>query len=336
MSRQTISRTKALIFSLVLAALVFAAAESVLRVYWPLEYSYQFPEQNPQRDQSQFYDPDPELFWRLKPGARLFAEADPINEAGYRGPLLIEQKPDRTMRIVILGDSCTFGMSVPLIDTYSMVAGRLLNQRAVDLRVEVLNGGVPGYTSFQALASLQRDLIGYDPDLVTIYCGWNDANPAAFLPDQKQSPMRIKARPIKEFFGQSRIYHDLADLLTKRPDFGPRVDIDAYRDNLLSLSRYLDQRGIELILITSPGVLLELRTNAVVRRIASERKATLLDLQLLMPWPRRPLFLEDGTHPNAEGNRLIGRLLADKVCAIFESLNCRAADPTDADLPALR
>ncbi len=84
-------------------------------------------------------------------------------------------------RIICLGDSCTYGSNVDWDQTYPARLQVVLNNGDDEPRIEVLNAGVSGYTSYQGFRYLQEDLIRYKPDLVTLYFGPNDMRTSEFF-----------------------------------------------------------------------------------------------------------------------------------------------------------
>jgi hypothetical protein len=86
---------------------------------------------------------------------------------------------------VALGDSVTFGLEVPIEQTYPKVLEReLLNHgRAA---VEVINAGVPGYGTRQELAWLRAYGVRLSPDLVILgFFVGNDVLDNRMTPDEK-------------------------------------------------------------------------------------------------------------------------------------------------------
>ena len=61
----------------------------------------------------EIYEPDPALYWRLKPNQKCYTKIDHkpvrINSQGTRGPEFEATKRPDTIRILSLGDSRTFG-----------------------------------------------------------------------------------------------------------------------------------------------------------------------------------------------------------------------------------
>lgn len=112
---------------------------------------------------------DPDLGWSLIPSSRASSKATgqkveySINSLGLRGPETTVGKPEGTLRILVLGDSHTFGFGIPQDSTYP----RLLQGYFKD--VEVLNLGVCGYGIDQCLLRLRRDGFPLKPDVVVCY-----------------------------------------------------------------------------------------------------------------------------------------------------------------------
>ena len=86
-----------------------------------------------------------------------------INAQGLRDDETSYEKPEGTYRIVLLGDSRTFGYGVPIEKHFS----RLLEGYFRD--VEVINMGVSGYGVDQELLYLRSAGLQYAPDLVIAY-----------------------------------------------------------------------------------------------------------------------------------------------------------------------
>lgn len=128
------------------------------------------------------YEWDRYLFFRLRPSTSLeltdvFAPAAArertrwhvqTNTRGFRSPEFSMQREPGTIRIVMLGDSSTFGWGVEASEGYpAQLRAALAERLRVPLeRVEVINLGVPGYSSFQGLILLQRLGLALAPDLV--------------------------------------------------------------------------------------------------------------------------------------------------------------------------
>jgi lysophospholipase L1-like esterase len=103
-----------------------------------------------------------------------------INSDGYRGEELSVARGPSTVRIACVGDSWTFGMPVGQEQTYPSRVAAWLHQERPDLRYEVQNFGVLGYSSFQGLQLLKSRVLDFHPDVVVIGFGMNDSEVAGY------------------------------------------------------------------------------------------------------------------------------------------------------------
>jgi lysophospholipase L1-like esterase len=114
------------------------------------------------------------LRYELRPGGSVPANGmiAQINRDGLRGS---EARFER-VRVLCLGDSCTFGYAPDVTDdqTYPAWLDRLLEQTQPG-KFTVLNGGMPGFSSLDALAFMDFRGPELIPDMVVIMVGWNDA-----------------------------------------------------------------------------------------------------------------------------------------------------------------
>jgi lysophospholipase L1-like esterase len=123
------------------------------------------------------------------PGCRCrTAEAEVrINSIGLRGP---ELRSPGAVRILALGDSCTFGYRVAENETYPARLQELLDARYGPGRYEVLNAGVEGHASLQGLVYLRERGLALRPAIVIFGYGFNDklhqGRDAAWIPLQRR------------------------------------------------------------------------------------------------------------------------------------------------------
>jgi len=101
-----------------------------------------------------------------------------INSQGIRAYQDIQLKAENTFRIICLGDSITFGLDVDDFYTYPAQLEQILKKQiGKRVPVEVINAGVIAYSSKNCLVYLDKRLIKYQPDLVILQVGFNDAVP---------------------------------------------------------------------------------------------------------------------------------------------------------------
>lgn len=89
------------------------------------------------------------------------------NSLGLRGPELPAAKPPGEFRIVVLGDSFTFGGQVAEEQRFTERSEALLRERGYN-QVRVVNAGVGGWTTFNEVGFLKANLSRLQPDLVIV------------------------------------------------------------------------------------------------------------------------------------------------------------------------
>jgi hypothetical protein len=94
------------------------------------------------------------------------------DEFGLRNEHPVE-KPEGVYRILMLGDSVTFGFGVDQAQSFPAVLERLLNENN-KTKYQIINAGVPGYSIRDEGALLPTLLARYKPDLVLWIVTSND------------------------------------------------------------------------------------------------------------------------------------------------------------------
>ena len=92
---------------------------------------------------------------------------NPVNSLGFRGPEILEKKP-RTIRIICLGSSTTYGTGLDYGDTYPAILQKKLNEIFRDGRYEVINGGQPGLNVAQITSLIKYEILALKPDIVFV------------------------------------------------------------------------------------------------------------------------------------------------------------------------
>jgi len=99
-----------------------------------------------------------------------------FNDMGCRDRNYPLKRAPGTWRILALGDSYTLGVGVHARDVFTARLERLLNDSRGpgSPTYEVINCGVSGYSTEDALILYQRHAARYDPDVVLLTMVWND------------------------------------------------------------------------------------------------------------------------------------------------------------------
>ncbi len=147
------------------------------------------------------------------------------NSLGYRGDEVIVPKPEGVYRIVAIGESTTYTSSV---EDYRL---SYPNQLQEILRgdgypfVEVVNAGVPAYSSWEGLINLEFRVLDLEPDLIIVYHGLNDIHSrfvtptSAYVGDNAGSRIPYSP-PIENFWDRSAILRILRTNLQIRQPLG--------------------------------------------------------------------------------------------------------------------
>jgi len=110
------------------------------------------------------------------------------NSMGYRGPEISRVKPPGVFRIALLGGSSTYDTAIP--DNNQTFAAKLqdvLGNTCHASHIEIINAGVPGYTSWESLINLEFHVLDLSPDLVIYSEAVNDVHARFVLPSAYRS-----------------------------------------------------------------------------------------------------------------------------------------------------
>ena len=241
--------------------------------------------------------------------------------------------------IVFMGDSCTnFGR-------YDEALQSIIEARRPDTVPTFVNVGVLGWSSWQGLQQLQRDVLPMRPKAVTIYFGWNDhwinfgvedKRAARFMKQQDSHPGRSAGALLSELRTTQLAERTLLAAEGFFAHRSPlRVSLADFSANLRQMVRIAHEHDVIPILLTAPTshrpgrepqylakrwltdlkdlVPLHRRYVDAVRRVAAEEDAPLVDLHREFDrWPQRELdrfFRKDGIHLTIEGDRKIAELI---------------------------
>lgn len=259
--------------------------------------------------------PDDDLLVRLRPGAE-FLGYYRINGRGWRGAEPADPKPTDTLRIVALGDSCTFGYGVDESQAWPAQLQHMLDLAFAGVqRFEVISTGVPGYSTWQNRLQMQGDVATLEPDLVVLYpSGHNDITGNKGRTDRKATAFN---NSLLSSLSRSRVWR----LLSRAPSeddrevlppglegVGWRVPPDEIRQNLLAMADEAAASGATLLMVApahdrdahaaTPAYA---AFGEQVRLVARERGLSLADPgPIFWPHPPRTLFV-DPVHPNEQG-----------------------------------
>ncbi len=244
------------------------------------------------------YEDHPYLITTLKPNAKF--EKISINSMGYRGNEFKLAKGGNVFRIVCLGGSATFCGNVFDDETWCQQLEDILNKKTKkNPRVEVVNAGVPGYTTSESLINLNLRILDINPDIIIIYLSYNDFKPNR-MPDFKSDYShwrhnfgKVEEHPNKEWFVTPKAIRVIKtklfpkyDLGFKRYDTVGKPGLAAYKRNIENIVTVAKSRDIGVVLSSEASMLSEetIHSNSqafqrAMRYVLTLSKAGLLDAQ---------------------------------------------------------
>lgn len=244
------------------------------------------------------YRMDSDTTWTLTPGfSGRFTRSyfDILVEANRKGlrDRDFPPKASGAFRILGLGDSFAFGWGVPLEATFFKRLEDLLNRSRPGVAHEVINGGVPGFGTYEALHVMTSVAPDYEPDLVLLaFYEGND-----YL-NNGEAPRRrtivdgyLADLPSVERWGLTRFALRHSALLAVLDEQWSavkqkrafRASIEKTKGYLLAMKRALGERNVPLVLVFIPD-----QEAAAYRRTA------------LLRWSDRLLRGEDPFEQRAE------------------------------------
>jgi lysophospholipase L1-like esterase len=131
------------------------------------------------------------------------------NRNGFRDREFVIAKSRDKFRILVLGDSQTFGHGIEkLEDTIPKQLEKMLNQGAKRPKFEVLSFARPGWNTAEQLQYLYKKGFLYKPDLILLNFFHNDLPPSPLLEcNSKDLEVIPEVGPLVVWFHRSSFYH---------------------------------------------------------------------------------------------------------------------------------
>ena len=230
-----------------------------------------------------------------------------INSHRFRSP---EIREDDSRRILMLGDSCTFGWRVKPRRTYPAVLQRLLDKSQPAPGYQVINAGHPGYTAYQGKVLLSERGLALGPYIVTVAFGFN----ALFKTGDIEERIAVEAArhllfSSDDFFmSHSRLYA-WARWKTRpdAPTQGYMETPEKYNANLRAIVSLARDHGAKVLFISFRGNLRDppsVALDAELAEVARELSVPLLRY-------RGPVL--DLVHPTVKGYKTLGRRVFEVI-----------------------
>lgn len=255
--------------------------------------------------------------WAHKEMGTTFTVSTDAN--GLRAPIHPVEKGAGALRIMTLGCSTTFGWGVNDDESYPARLEATLKEGGK--RVEVINAGQPGYSSFQGLWLWEKALEQYRPDVVVFGYLVQDARKVAYT-DKSQAILQhnadyLKANLLYRFrlFLAARDVIDRWRIEAKEQGEVNRVPAEDYVENIRTFKKKVEAIGGTMMLFGFP---LERTGYTEEHRELLHSAAEVLATPIYDPQKeveaatasQTLFFPKDRGHANAAGCDMIGRGMA--------------------------
>jgi hypothetical protein len=200
---------------------------------------------------------DPAVGHEHRPNSSAFLMGAPvsINSLGMRDREFTPAKPADTVRIMMLGDSLTFGWGVKAEDTPSKLMEASLNQGLDKPRYEVMNTGVGNYNTAMEVAYFFDKGRLLNPDVVVLNYFINDAEPTPIRKDSSLIEHSEAAVMVAGAYDKvARTYFGRADWQAYYRGLYGQSEPGwlAAKDAVARLADYCREHGIKLLFVNYP------------------------------------------------------------------------------------
>ena len=200
------------------------------------------------------------LHWKLRPGVAtdFLKVAVRTNRYGFRGA---DPEPGRRV-VLCMGDSTPFGWRVEESDSFPVKLQARLDAVAKSAKTwNVINAGVPGYTSFQLRLQAEQLVARWKPAVLVVCVGNNEAWPVEHSDRQVDAGRALTGR-LGAVLSASRFLVWAAEKLRReapRPFIAPalesavpRVSREEFGENLRAIARAARAANAHLVFLSPP------------------------------------------------------------------------------------
>jgi lysophospholipase L1-like esterase len=196
-----------------------------------------------------------------------------------------------------------------MTDRWTTIISEKLNKRCGDTfgNIEVINSGVGGNTSREALARIDKDVIAYEPDIVLVEFGGNDVTDVTYELHREVSLYEFRMN-INEIYNKIVAADARMVLLT----FTPVIDDWHFAK---SHTKYVLGGGQDNCI--EPY-------RQCVRKFASEKGLLLIDTDIALrracsEYSTEKIIIPDGVHLTKEGNKIIAESVFQNIISLLSS-----------------
>ena len=248
-------------------------------------------------------------------------------------------------RVLVMGDSYTWGYAVAEEEAYPQAAERLLKERGYS-QIDVINGGIPDYNSRQERKLLEQLMPVYEPDAVILGYVVNDAEPSTAMPTTPDETYRHStswfltelAERLNRRLFRRRVLPSAKDTAADNYLDGFDEGSVKWRDSKDALREMRDlcaAAGISFTILVLPDFTQNFDDRYALRKIhdavvswGRELDIPVFDLlNIFRGQDHQALWVPWDGHPNAEAHRRIAEFL---VARVLEDARFSSPKPQDS------
>ncbi len=252
-----------------------------------------------------------------------------INSVGWRDKDYSLDKPSNTVRIMMLGDSVTFGWGAQPDGVTSAVLEKLLNQ-SNETSYEVLNTGIGNLNAAMQVAYFLHEGYRYQPDVVVLNYFINDAEPTPvrtenFIVEHSYAAVFLAGRfdiLKRTYLGQSDWQTYYKNLYSDHQDGWKET-----KEALRHLIEFCQEKNVKLLVANYPE-LHQLspypfrEVTALITAQAMSHHVPFVDLlpSVVHEEPQSLWVTSTDAHPNGKAGKLFAAQLKRTLSETFPSL----------------
>jgi lysophospholipase L1-like esterase len=259
------------------------------------------------------------------------------NSFGMRDDEFPLEKPDGNIRILVIGDSFTFGLGVDQSTCYSEQLEQILNRQESEFIYSVLNGGVGGYNTEQEMKWLKEKGLAFEPDVVIVGFVLNDVIYRGIYNAELQPwPIQLLWRTatynvLSNIITSSRVESDVfkrsVETTKKLTEDSRKIDelwLECF-DHIEEMKYLTDQSDIPLVIVLFPWPN-QLQTDTgdpipQARLIQHLQKLGIYYIDLLPAYQRvkNGLYQQGDNHPSVKGHEVAALEISAFLNEVFFS-----------------
>ena len=233
------------------------------------------------------------------------------NSQGMRNAEVQLDKPEGLFRLALLGDSFAFGWGVDENKIFARETEVEFNRDPGLKTLEVLNFGVPGYSTFQEVALFKEMGLKFKPDAVLVFLIHNDFDFPFFIRDVNAENGLVQSFSLAKL-GNKVLNPLLQKEQAQMKGLGPN-------ESLAELDDYCKEHQLKLFLAVNPRK----DWRGIIKRltVVKERPSIKLleigtdfeNIAAKNGYSQNDLNLPNDIHPTALRHHIYGQLLAQNL-----------------------